>query len=289
MFESEYFPVMTFALAAVMLAAFLFTANEIVTPTSRIRNETSCQITCPKTCKEYLGHQVCVEEDKQTCECIIPKFGLYQNIFGFIPLSPKIYSLVTYAFIHDGFLHLFFNLVFLFIVGLAIEEVLGKWVFLGVFISSSSTAVIFDILGRFLTKFSFAAPFIGASGGIFGLLAVASVIRTNERIPVILNLLLLITLLVNFQPMISWLFRAGYAFGQNIGLMMGIFLAVAISFVLLLLPGFPSLPIVLVLFLINALAFVISGYPTTTSNVGHLGGVIGGIASLFILSEKEKH
>jgi membrane associated rhomboid family serine protease len=280
---------MTFALIAAMLTVFLFTANEVVTPVSKTTENNTCNITCPRICKYYFDYKVCSEADYDSCSCVIPKFRLYQNMFGFIPTNPRIYSLITYAFIHVDIFHLFFNLVFLLIVGLAIEEVLDKWVFLAIFVSSANAAIVFDILGRFLTKISFSIPFIGASGGIFGLLAVASIIKKNERIPVILNILLLIALIANFQPMISWLLSTGSTFGKNMVLMVGALLFMVTCSILLLMPGLPSLPIVLLLFLVNAFVIVLSDYPTATSNLGHLGGVIGGLISLFVFSETKKH
>jgi membrane associated rhomboid family serine protease len=295
MLESEYFPVMTFILAALMLGVFLFTANEMVTPVTKSIENKVCQISCPKTCKSYFDYyfdrevSLCVEADYSNCVCIMPKLSLYESLLGFIPKSPRIYSAITYALVHDSMSHLFFNLVFLFIAGLAIEETLGKWNFLFVFIFSAFVAVPFDILGRLLTGISFKTPFIGASGGIFGLLALASIIKSNERIPTVLNILLLIALIANFQPMISWLLSAGSAFGPQITVMAGAMIFIAVCSILLLMPGFPSIPIALLIFLINALMIVLSDYSTATSNVGHLGGVIGGIISLFILSERKKH
>jgi len=306
MFESEYFPIMTFALAAVMLVAFLFTANETIAPVSKSFEGRICNITCPKICKSYFGREACSEADETNCICVIPKLRLFENIFGFIPTSPTIYSLITYVFIHDGMEHLFFNLVFLFIAGLAIEETLGKKVFLSVFITSANFAIIFDILGRFLIYSRdpaiFNSPFVGASGGIFGLLALASVIKANERIPTILNLLLLITIILNFtgptivdgkivltHPLISWILEKGSAFGPQTAFMIGSLIFLVVCSILLLMPEFPSIHIALLMFLVSALIVIISGYPTRTSNLGHLGGVIGGFVSLYVFSEKEKH
>jgi membrane associated rhomboid family serine protease len=293
MLESEYFPIMTFFLASLMLAAFLFTTNETVKPISK-NTENGCQISCPETCETYYDFyfnrniKICVKKDMDNCICTMPKLSLYESLLGFIPAAPRIYSLITYAFIHADITHLFFNLVFLFIAGLTIEQTLGKWNFLFVFVGSSLFAAIFDILGRLLIKISFSAPFIGASGGIFGLLALTSVIKSNERIPTFLNILLLIALIVNFQPMVSWVLKTASALGSQVNLLIGSLVFIVICAILAVMPGFPSIPLVLVIFLINALVLVLSGYPTATSNVGHLGGVIGGFVSIFIFTEKKK-
>src|ERR1700761_2382974 len=46
------------------------------------------------------------------------------------------YRLLTYGFLHDGLLHILFNMVFLFFVGPALESAIGKVNFLAVYFAS---------------------------------------------------------------------------------------------------------------------------------------------------------
>lgn len=236
----EEFPIVTFLLATIMLAVYLFTYRNL---------------------------------------------SYYENILGFVPTQPKIHSLITYSFIHANVLHLFFNLVFLFVAGIAVEEKLGKFVYFSVYISSANIAIVFDIMGRFLSGVSFAVPFIGSSGGIFGLLAVASLLNPTTKLPFFLNLFVFVAILLNFLPyfhLISGniLDRETFLFLGGIGLIF--FLAF-----LVLLPTFPPIYIVLSIFLINWMLLTTLNLTPTVSNVGHLGGVLGGIVSFFIFAKKK--
>lgn len=98
--------------------------------------------------------------------------------------------LVTAAFLHYGPLHIFLNMLALYMVGPALEKVLGWWRFLAVYLLAAlggSVAIL--LLG------DVRQPVVGASGAIFGLFAAALVLsRTvgfNTRS-------LLITIGINF-------------------------------------------------------------------------------------------
>lgn len=238
--DEEDFPVITFILATVMLAVFLFTYTNI---------------------------------------------NYYENLLGFIPSQPKIYALITYAFVHSDVLHLFFNLVFLFAVGIAVEKELGKFVYFSVFIASANIAIIFDILGRFISGISFAAPFIGSSGGIFGLLAVASLIKPTPKLPMVLNLLILIAIVANLSPYVQLMISRN-VFDSDVLLFLGGFAVIFTLAFLILLPSFPPIYSILLIFLIDWMLLVVLKLAPNVSNVGHLGGVIGGIIAFFIFAEK---
>ena len=211
----------------------------------------------------------------------------YEFLFGFIPRSPKIYSLITYSFIHADFTHLFFNLIFLFVAGLAVEKVLGRFIFFAVYISSANLAVMFDIIGRFISHVSFTSPFIGASGAIFGVLAIAALIKPEERIPTFLNVIVLIAIILNLFPY----FRLFYSYQTILGihafiLLTGV-LVILLASILAFLPSLPSINLVMLIFIVNWLITVLLNLSPNVSNVGHLGGVVGGIIS-FSLFVKAK-
>lgn len=210
--------------------------------------------------------------------------AFYENLLGFVPAHPQVYSFITYTFIHVDFSHIFFNLVFLLIAGITIEETLGKWVFLSVYVSSGNIAVIFDILGRFISGISFSVPFVGASGAIFGVMAVAALLKPTEKVPMLLAILA-------FIPLAQWSLTSQY-FQYSFTGVESIFLAsiIGIAGILLLLFVTSTVPVSLtmIFFLVSWMIVILLRLPTQTSNLGHLGGVIGGIISVFLFGKKEE-
>ena len=89
--------------------------------------------------------------------------------FGGINLHqgiPELVTLITSQFLHAGFAHIAFNMLFLWIFGNNIEEQLGKSKFLIFYLSSGAIAV--------MTQWFFSAmssvPSLGASGAIAGVM-----------------------------------------------------------------------------------------------------------------------
>lgn len=205
--------------------------------------------------------------------------GYYEVLFGFIPKNPQIYTLITYTFIHVDLSHLLGNMAVLIIAGLAIEQSMGKFVFLSIYLSSGNLAVIFDIIGRLLLGISFNLPFVGGSGAIFGLIAVAALVKPLEKIPTILMLL-------TFASFIS-LFTAVPTLPSPIFLLIiGIMVAMALIFILPFLPAYLPLSLALALFMLNWMGTFLIKLPTPVSNIGHLGGVIGGLLAFAIFAKK---
>jgi membrane associated rhomboid family serine protease len=98
------------------------------------------------------------------------------DLFGLIPYRVThdywLWQLVTYMFLHGGVLHLFFNMLMLWMFGNVLEAQWGSPEFLKYFficgIGAGLTSVLFGTFHLFGT--SPLSPTIGASGAIFGLL-----------------------------------------------------------------------------------------------------------------------
>lgn len=90
-------------------------------------------------------------------------FALYPFLAGFMP-----WQLVTYQFMHAGFVHLFFNMLCLFGIGFVVEDY---------FISTKEFIIFYllcGIVGGLAQNILFidsTIPMVGASGAIWGLLA----------------------------------------------------------------------------------------------------------------------
>jgi membrane associated rhomboid family serine protease len=121
------------------------------------------------------------------------------------------YRLLTSAFLHDGLLHIAFNMWFLFAVGPALEQAIGKVNFLAVYFASllagSFGALLFQPL----------SPTVGASGALFGLLGALIVIAHYRQISIWQSGLGL-TLVVNIVFSLS---ISGISIGAHIGGLVG--------------------------------------------------------------------
>jgi membrane associated rhomboid family serine protease len=79
------------------------------------------------------------------------------------------WQLVTYGFMHGGFLHLLFNMYALYMFGQDIERLVGPKRFLVYYMVCVISAGLAQLLVQHLTGGP-PVPTVGASGGIFGLL-----------------------------------------------------------------------------------------------------------------------
>jgi len=98
--------------------------------------------------------------------------------YGFKPGDAKISSAFAHMFLHGGIGHLLGNMIFLFIIGFAVEAVLGKIMYLSAYITTGLFA-----LGLFtLSSIGSIVPLIGASGAIAGLMGMYTVLFGFRRI-----------------------------------------------------------------------------------------------------------
>ena len=88
------------------------------------------------------------------------------------------YRLLTYGFLHDGLLHILFNMVFLYFVGPPLEQAIGKLNFLAVYLVSLLAGAFGALL---LTPLD---PTVGASGALFGLLGALIIVAHYRGISI---------------------------------------------------------------------------------------------------------
>jgi len=118
------------------------------------------------------------------------------NIFGFVPArltNPAAYgysmlevavTLVTSLFLHGGFVHLFGNMIYLWVFGGAVEDALGHVRYFVFFVVCGAIGSLTHTL---LFSHSTIAS-IGASGSIAGVLGAFLVLRPRARIITLLPL-----------------------------------------------------------------------------------------------------
>jgi membrane associated rhomboid family serine protease len=114
--------------------------------------------------------------------------------------SGQYYRAFTAMWLHENFLHIFFNMIALLIVGPAVEVLLGKVRFLALYlIAGFGGSVASYLLGpRFVLG-------LGASGAIMGVLGAYVVIGLRRRLPVAPVVgLLVVNFVIGFSGGIDW-------------------------------------------------------------------------------------
>jgi uncharacterized protein len=162
----------------------------------------------------------------------LPGIGhFYLSAFEFSPGSvlTRPWTLITYIFLHSGYLHLFFNMFVLFFLGTTLEKIIGKKQFLGIFFASGIlSAVGYSLLSYPIFNIS-PGPMIGASGAIYGVFAGLTMLEPDLRVYVyfvpmklkyaLLLFALLDFLMINSSDMIA---HTAHLSGILVGLYMGL-------------------------------------------------------------------
>ena len=86
--------------------------------------------------------------------------------WGFIPADQKLTGLLTYMFIHGGWLHLLGNLLFLYLTGPFIEDLWGKPLFVSFYLVAGMLSAL--LYAQHYPNFN--GALIGASGAIAGVM-----------------------------------------------------------------------------------------------------------------------
>jgi membrane associated rhomboid family serine protease len=100
------------------------------------------------------------------------------------PLPPLV-TLFTSMFVHGNFMHVFGNMIFLFVFGDDIEEALGHWRFLGFYLACGIGAGLVFVL----SDPSSTVGLIGASGAVSGVIAAYLLFRPCAPVTCLLGLI----------------------------------------------------------------------------------------------------
>ncbi len=112
------------------------------------------------------------------------------HFFGLVPLGPipglRVWQPFTYIFMHGSFLHLLFNMLFLWMFGKELELIWGKKRFLNYFFLCGVGAGLIELLIK-VTPMLWGhtpsdVPTIGASGAIFGILLANAVLFPDRQV-----------------------------------------------------------------------------------------------------------
>jgi membrane associated rhomboid family serine protease len=229
---------------------------------------------------------------------IISIFGFilnafYPNLSSYYSLKASnifeggyLWTLITHIFFHANIFHLLVNMFSLFFIGSIVEMIVGKkrfiWFYLisGVFagIIYSLSAYLGNLLDMALLLGNLDIMAVGASGAIFGLLGILTILIPNKKVYLIAGPIILIILQVVLSGFISEGVFGIFSIIINIltfVMIFGIFMpnsvfykfAVPIQMSMWFAPIAAIVPLVLV-----SLVF-----PLPIGNTAHIGGLIAGI------------
>jgi membrane associated rhomboid family serine protease len=112
-----------------------------------------------------------------------------------------VWQLLTFQFMHGSVTHLLFNCLGIYLLGGVVEEALGRKPFLTLYFSSGVIGGLFQILAGILVPHQFGGATVGASAGVFGLVAAFATLFPEQPlylffvVPVPAKYLLLLELL----------------------------------------------------------------------------------------------
>jgi membrane associated rhomboid family serine protease len=98
--------------------------------------------------------------------------------------SGFVWQLITYQFLHGGFLHILFNGIVLFFFGKALETTLSTRNWLQLYFGAGIVGGLFHALGNLVLPLNFAAPVVGASAGVSGLLGAFCYLYGDQTISI---------------------------------------------------------------------------------------------------------
>jgi membrane associated rhomboid family serine protease len=112
----------------------------------------------------------------------VPVFQILAGYLALWPIGPNFYpwQLLTYMFMHAGFLHIFFNMLALWMFGMELENVWGSKKFLIYYLMCGIGGGLSNLLVGYLMGQG--APTVGASGAIFGVLLAFGMLFPNRLI-----------------------------------------------------------------------------------------------------------
>src|SRR4029453_17193349 len=114
-----------------------------------------------------------------------PELQLFALLFGVVPANFNVTTLFTSMFIHEGWLHLLGNMLYLWIFGDNVEDRLGHAGFVVFYLVCGSTAA----LGQVAVNLDSTVPMIGASGAIAGVMGASFVLYPHSRVLTVVFLL----------------------------------------------------------------------------------------------------
>jgi len=115
----------------------------------------------------------------------------------------RYYQLITFQFMHGSIWHLACNMIGLYFFGRAVEEMLGAASMLKLYLLSGTVGGLFQVALCMAFSRHFDAAVVGASAGIFGLIAAFATREPNYPITLLVFFILPVTMLAKWLLLIE--------------------------------------------------------------------------------------
>jgi membrane associated rhomboid family serine protease len=158
--NSEGTPYVTYALIAINVAVFLMFNVPLGSRAADVNDPAFPEYVEVMT-RELAGRADVAQLVAQTSA-----YDLFSFEHGYRPAAPQVTDLLSCMFLHGGFMHLFGNMLFLWIYGDNVESRLGAFPYLFWYLATGVAAT----LTHALVFSDSSVPLIGASGAISGVL-----------------------------------------------------------------------------------------------------------------------
>jgi membrane associated rhomboid family serine protease len=123
--------------------------------------------------------------------------------WGIVPDRLQLASLVTSMFLHGGWLHILGNMLFLWVFGRNVEDLIGGTRYLGLYLTCGIIAGIVQVIFNPYSR----VPTIGASGAIAGIMGAYLIKLPQTRI----NTLFFLIFVTTFEIPAPWLLLYWFA------------------------------------------------------------------------------
>jgi membrane associated rhomboid family serine protease len=110
-------------------------------------------------------------------------FAVYPETYANIFLQP--WRIISYQFLHDGFGHIFFNMIVLFFFGPMLERLWGSKKFLIFYlVCGAMGGILYPLytIAQGQEAMAMAGPMVGASGAIYGMMAAVAILYPKLRV-----------------------------------------------------------------------------------------------------------
>ncbi len=112
---------------------------------------------------------------------------VYRGALSLVGLREgHLWQLITYQFLHGGVLHLLLNCWMIFVFGRPLEEALGKSKLALLYLTSGVAGGALQVFASLLSDARFGGPVVGASAGVFGLIAAFTYLFPEARMTLLL-------------------------------------------------------------------------------------------------------
>ncbi|MEM9426675.1 MAG: rhomboid family intramembrane serine protease [Pseudomonadota bacterium] len=142
----------------------------------------------------FLGYFALLQDERA--------LAMFYNQWGLVPANASATTFVTSMFLHGGIMHLFGNMLFLYVFGDNMEDQMGPVGFLGFYLVSGLVAAG----AQFVADPASTIPMVGASGAIAGVMGGYLLMFPKARVDILIILIIIFRII----PVPAWLVLSGW-------------------------------------------------------------------------------